>query len=211
MPRRAVSAWQRVPRPYGPRTHPRSRRGFRCPAWFRAFQEHADEPHGEVGRCSSWASLPLNATVARLLHRDLVLQVECLRVQHDIVRSKVPSRTTFTDNEWQSLVVAALAIGSKAMRAVVSIVKPETILRWQRIAGSEAMELLEAAQAQTWPPGCPPTWRRWSVGKVECEEFLRGPLKSCHRSAAQPPQSILMPQFIFGTGLRGWCALFCPD
>jgi putative transposase len=85
-----------------------------------------------VGRRFSWASLPLIATVARLLHKDLVLQVEYLRVQYDIVRSKVPGRIQFTDDERRSLVAAALAMGSKAMRAVVSIVKPETILRWQR-------------------------------------------------------------------------------
>ena len=39
----------------------------------------------EVGRRFSWASLPLIATVSRLLHRDLVLQVEYLRVQCDVV------------------------------------------------------------------------------------------------------------------------------
>ena len=86
----------------------------------------------KLGQRFSWASLPLIATVARLLHKDLVLQVEYLRVQYDIVRSRVPGRIQFTDDERRSLVAAALAMGSKAMRAVVTIVKPATILRWQR-------------------------------------------------------------------------------
>ncbi len=55
-----------------------------------------------VGRRFSWASLPLIATVARLLHKDLVLQVEYLRVQYGIVRSKVPGRIQFTDDERRS-------------------------------------------------------------------------------------------------------------
>ena len=49
-----------------------------------------------------------------------------------LVRSKVPGRIRFTDEERRRLVDAALAMGRKAMRSVVSIVKPETILAWQR-------------------------------------------------------------------------------
>ncbi len=85
-----------------------------------------------VGRRFSWASLPLIATVSRLLHRELVTENEYLRVENRVVKSKVPGQIRFTDEERRSLVDAALAMGRRAMRAVVSIVKPETILRWQR-------------------------------------------------------------------------------
>ena len=86
----------------------------------------------QVGRRFSWASLPLIATVARVLHGELVLQLEYRRVQYEVVRSKVPGRIRFTDEERRRLVDAALTMGRQAMRAVVTIVKPETILRWQR-------------------------------------------------------------------------------
>jgi hypothetical protein len=42
------------------------------------------------------------------------------------------SRVRFTDQERRSLSEAALALGRSLMREVVSIVKPETILAWQR-------------------------------------------------------------------------------
>jgi putative transposase len=86
----------------------------------------------KLGRRFSWASLPLVATVSRLLQRDLVHQVEYLQVQCGVIRSRVPGRIRFTDEERRSLVDAALAMGREAMRAVVTIVKPETILDWNR-------------------------------------------------------------------------------
>jgi len=48
------------------------------------------------------------------------------------VRSEVPGRIRSTDHERRRLVDAAQAMGRKAMRSVVTIVKPETILAWQR-------------------------------------------------------------------------------
>jgi transposase len=80
----------------------------------------------------NWAGLPLIATVARLLCQELTLQNEYLRLENRILRSKVKGRLRFTDDERRSLVTAALAMGRKLMRRVVGIVKPETILAWQR-------------------------------------------------------------------------------
>ena len=86
----------------------------------------------QVGRRFSWASLPLVATVSRLVHRELVAENEYLRVENRVVKSKAPGRVRFTDEERRRLVDAALAMGRKAMRSVVTIVKPDTILRWHR-------------------------------------------------------------------------------
>ena len=58
--------------------------------------------------------------------------MEYLRKEVGILRSNVPGRAHFPDEERRSLVDAALAMGHKAMRAVVSIVKPDTILRTHR-------------------------------------------------------------------------------
>ncbi len=51
-----------------------------------------------VGRRFSWASLPMIAAVTWLLHKGLVLQVEYLRLQYDMVRSRVPGRIQFSEN-----------------------------------------------------------------------------------------------------------------
>jgi len=81
---------------------------------------------------SNWAGLPLIATIARLLCRELTLQNEYLRQENKVLRSKIKGRIRFDDEERRSLVTAALAMGHKLLRQVVTIVKPETILKWQR-------------------------------------------------------------------------------
>jgi hypothetical protein len=77
-------------------------------------------------------SLPIIATVSRLFCRELTLQVEYLQAENRILRSKVKNRVVFTEVERRRLVDAALAMGIDLMRKVVTIVKPETILVWQR-------------------------------------------------------------------------------
>ena len=78
------------------------------------------------------AGLPVIATVARLLCRELTLQNEYLRIENGILKSKMKGRIRFTDEERRSLVDGALAMGRKLMQEIVTIVKPETILAWQR-------------------------------------------------------------------------------
>ena len=79
-----------------------------------------------------WVGLPVMATVARLLCRELTLQNEYLGLENRLLKEKMPGRLRFTDEERRSLVEAALAMGRSLMKEVVSIVKPETILAWQR-------------------------------------------------------------------------------
>ncbi len=81
---------------------------------------------------AKWLGLPVVATIARLLCRELILQNEYLRLENKILRSKIEGRIPFTDDERRSLVDAALAMGRKLMETVVHIVKPATILVWQR-------------------------------------------------------------------------------
>jgi transposase len=85
-----------------------------------------------VERGLDWAGLPVIATVARLLCRELTLQNEYLRLENRMLKERIPGRIRFTDEERRSLVEAALAMGRSLMKEVVSIVKPETILAWQR-------------------------------------------------------------------------------
>jgi hypothetical protein len=85
-----------------------------------------------VGRRLDWVGLPVIATVARLLCRDLTLQNEYLRLENRILEEKVSGRIRFTEEERRSLAEAAIAMGRSLMKEVVSIVTPETILAWQR-------------------------------------------------------------------------------
>jgi transposase len=87
-----------------------------------------------VGRGPDWAGLPVIATLARLLSRELTLENEYLRLENRILKAKAQAtgRLRLTDEEKMSLTEAALAMGRSLMKEVVSIVKPETILAWQR-------------------------------------------------------------------------------
>jgi len=64
-----------------------------------------------VERGLDWAGLPVIATVARLLCRELTLQNEYLRLENRILKEKVSGRIRFTDEERRSLAEAALAMG----------------------------------------------------------------------------------------------------
>jgi putative transposase len=79
-----------------------------------------------------WLTIPVIATITRLLCRELTLQNEYLRLENKILKSKIKKRIVFTDDERRSLVDAALALGRDLMKQVVSIVQPKTILAWQR-------------------------------------------------------------------------------
>ena len=64
--------------------------------------------------------------------RELTLQNEYLKSENRILKSKLKKRISFTDEERRTLVDAALAMGKDLMKDIVTIVKPETILAWQR-------------------------------------------------------------------------------
>ena len=76
--------------------------------------------------------MPIIATITRLLSHELALQNEYLRTENKILKSKIKGRMAFTTEEKRDLMDAALALGKDLMKEVVSIVKPATILAWQR-------------------------------------------------------------------------------
>ena len=82
----------------------------------------------DAERGFDWVGLPVIATVARLLCRELTLQNEYLLREDRTLKSKIPGRLRFTDEERHCLTEAALAMGRSLMREVVSTVKPEAIL-----------------------------------------------------------------------------------
>ena len=76
----------------------------------------------DAERGVDWVHLPVIATVARLLCREVTLQNEYLLLENRTLKSKVPGRLRFTDEERRCLSEAALAMGRSLMREVVSIV-----------------------------------------------------------------------------------------
>lgn len=81
---------------------------------------------------NKWLNVLIIATNTRLLCRELTLQNEYLRQENKILKSKIKKRIVFTDDERRRLVEAALAMGRDLIGQVVTIVKPKTILAWQR-------------------------------------------------------------------------------
>ena len=81
---------------------------------------------------NKWLNVPIIATITRLLCRELTLQNEYLRQENKIYKSKIKKRIVFTDDERRILVESAMAMGRDLMKQVVAIVKPKTILAWQR-------------------------------------------------------------------------------
>lgn len=80
----------------------------------------------------NWAGLPVIATVAQLLCRDLTLHNEYLRLDNQVLEARVRGRIWLKDNERWMLMKATPAMGRKLMRDVVTVVKPDTILAWRR-------------------------------------------------------------------------------
>lgn len=69
--------------------------------------------------------------IAGSTQRELARQVRYLKVENEILRSKLPARITVTPKERQRLVKFGAKLG-KALYELVTIVKPGTFLRWIR-------------------------------------------------------------------------------
>ncbi|OHB56261.1 MAG: hypothetical protein A2Y12_12075 [Planctomycetes bacterium GWF2_42_9] len=57
---------------------------------------------------SKWLNVPIIATIARFLCRELALQNEYLRQENKILKSKIKKRLSFTDDERRTLVEVLL-------------------------------------------------------------------------------------------------------
>jgi len=61
------------------------------------------------GQSTKWLSIPIIATISRLLCQELTVQNEYLRLENKILKSKIKGRIQFTDDERRSLVDTACA------------------------------------------------------------------------------------------------------
>ncbi len=79
---------------------------------------------------NKWLSIPIIATITRLLCRELTLQNEYLLRENEIFKSKITKRINFTDEERRALVESALAIGRDLVDISAVNTFRGTILFW---------------------------------------------------------------------------------
>ncbi len=109
---------------------------------------------------------PLLRVLASATHRDLAAQVQYLKAENEVLRSKLPKRVTVTDAEKARLVKLGTKVGS-AIRELITIVSPRRFTRW----------IIGRAPCGGDLPAEP-------IGDIECRERLGGLLKHCYRRAA---------------------------
>ena len=71
------------------------------------------------------------AYITASVNEDLLRRIEYLLEENRVLRNQIDSRILLTDNERCALATKAVALG-KLMADTVTIVKPETILKWWR-------------------------------------------------------------------------------
>ena len=72
----------------------------------------------------------LLANVTGTIDEELLLRNEYLITENRILRSKLTGRIKLKDEERRELASIGKQLGKKALEAIATIVKPETILRW---------------------------------------------------------------------------------
>ena len=75
--------------------------------------------------------------IAGASQKELARQIRYLKVENQILRSKLPARVTITPAERQRLIKFGAKLG-KALRQLVTIVSPGTFLRWIREANKQS-------------------------------------------------------------------------
>lgn len=75
----------------------------------------------------------LLAWFATVSNRRAMLEIEYLRTENRLLRRQLgKKRVRLTDTDRRELATKALALGSKGLAGLVSIVTPDTLLRWHR-------------------------------------------------------------------------------
>lgn len=75
--------------------------------------------------------------IASSTQRELARQVRYLKIENEILRSKLPQRVVVTERERKRLVKFGAKLG-RALGELVTIVHPDRLRRWIREAGKRA-------------------------------------------------------------------------
>ena len=70
--------------------------------------------------------------IAGATQKELAAQIQYLKVELEIARSKLPQRVTVTAQERNRLIKFGAKLGRQAMDKLVTIVHPDTLRRWIR-------------------------------------------------------------------------------
>ena len=73
---------------------------------------------------------PILYLLACATRQELARQVHYLRVENEILRAKLPKTIRTTADERRRLVKAARGLGRDLLQSIVSIVSPQTLLKW---------------------------------------------------------------------------------
>ena len=105
----------------------------------------------------------LLAYISGSVDEELLLRNEYLAAENRILRDQLKGRVQLTDAERQTLAEIGKKLGKKALEEVAQIVKPDTILAWQRkLAAANVLRSLSVNRTR------PVIWlrrRRFSVTK----------------------------------------------
>jgi putative transposase len=72
------------------------------------------------------------AYISGSVDEELLLRNEYLAAENRILRNQIKGRVQLTDTERQTLAEIGKKLGKKALEEVAHVVKPDTILAWQR-------------------------------------------------------------------------------
>src|SRR5438128_12306075 len=100
---------------------------FRFPL---AHTQHDDGRQSLRGETMDWKQLL--AYITGTVDQELLLRNEYLVTENRILRNQITGRVRLTDGERKALAKIGQKLGKKALQEVAKIVKPDTILGWQR-------------------------------------------------------------------------------
>ena len=74
----------------------------------------------------------LLVVIAEATQKELARQIKYLKVENEILRSRLPQLVRGTPKERLKLMKFAKSLPAKVVKQLVTIVHPETVLRWVR-------------------------------------------------------------------------------
>src|SRR5207245_4772179 len=100
---------------------------------FRSTLTHTQRQEGQQrvrGKAMDWKHLL--AYITGTVDQELLLRNEYLVTENRILRNQITGRVQLSDGERKTLAEIGQKLGKQALKEVVSIVKPDTILAWHR-------------------------------------------------------------------------------